>query len=210
MDTIKKRILLVRHGTTAYNETDRLQGRIDNPLSARGRDEVERLAERLKNAPIDAIFSSPLRRALETAAIINRHHARTLTVVDEFSEIDLGEWEGLNYSRVREQFPDVHDRWISDPDFPVPGGESFSAVCARARSGLEKTLQNGQQNILITGHASVNRAILAGIIDLTPALARVFRTGNSALSRLLLMENGARRWATVDFWNSTSHLESAL
>jgi probable phosphoglycerate mutase len=210
MDTIKKRILLVRHGTTAYNETDRLQGRIDNPLSARGRDEIERLAERLKNAPIDAIFSSPLRRALETATVINRHHARPLTVVDEFSEIDLGDWEGLDYGRVREQFPDVHDRWVGDPDFAVPGGESFSSVCVRARSGLDKALRNGSVNILIAGHATVNRAILAAILDLTPAQARVFRTGNSALSRLLLMENGERRWAVVDFWNSMSHLESAL
>jgi bisphosphoglycerate-dependent phosphoglycerate mutase len=84
MDKIKKRILLVRHGTTAYNETDRLQGRIDNPLSDKGRDEAERLA------------------------------------------------------------------------------------------------------------------------------ARLFRTGNAALSRLLLMENDRRSWAVVDFWNSTSHLGSLL
>jgi len=210
MDKIKKRILLVRHGTTAYNEIDRLQGRIDNPLSKKGRDEAERLAARLKDEPIDAIFSSPLSRALETAAIINRHHSRPLTVVDEFSEIDLGDWEGQFYSRVREQFPDVHERWISDPDFPVPGGESFSAVCARTRSGLEKALQNGHESILIAGHASVNRAILANIMELTPAQARVFRTGNAALSRLLLMENDRRRWAMVDFWNNTSHLKNPL
>lgn len=209
MDTIKKRILLVRHGTTAYNEGDRLQGRIDNPLSEKGRDEVERLAARLKDEPIDAFFTSPLCRALETASIINRHHSRPLTIVDEFSEIDLGDWEGQNYTMVREQFPAIHQRWISDPDFPVPGGESFSEVCARTRSGLEKALQNGQQNILIAGHASVNRAILANLMELTPAQARVFRTGNAALSRLLLMENDRRRWAVVDFWNSTSHLDNA-
>ena len=59
MDAIKKKILLVRHGTTEYNETDRLQGRIDNPLNGKGRGEVERLAARLKNEPLDAIFSSP-------------------------------------------------------------------------------------------------------------------------------------------------------
>ncbi|HEX7503182.1 MAG TPA: histidine phosphatase family protein [Acidobacteriota bacterium] len=210
MDKIKKRILLVRHGTTAYNETDHLQGRIDNPLNEKGRDEAERLAARLKDEPIDAFFSSPLRRALETASIINRHHDRPLTVVEEFSEIDLGDWEGQNYTLVREQFPVVHQRWISDPDFPAPGGESFSDVCARARSGLEKALQNRQQNILIAGHASVNRAILANIMELTPAQARAFRTGNAALSRLMLMENEQRRWAVVDFWNSTSHLESSL
>lgn len=210
MESIKKKILLVRHGTTAYNETDRLQGRIDNPLNDKGRGEVERLAARLKNEPFDAVFSSPLKRALETAAIINRGHDRPLTVVSEFSEIDLGDWEGLVYSMVREKFPEIHQRWISDADFPVPGGESFSAVCARTRTGLEKVLQNGQQNILITGHASVNRAILGNLLQFAPAQARLFKTGNAALSRLLVMENSQGRWAQVDFWNSTSHLEAAL
>jgi broad specificity phosphatase PhoE len=210
MDTIKKRILLVRHGTTEYNETDRLQGRSDNPLNEKGRREVERLAARLKTEPIDAFFSSPMKRALETADIINRGRGLPLTVVPEFSEIDLGDWEGLIYSEVREEFPEIHQRWISDPEFPVPGGESFSAVCARTRTGLEKVLQNDRQNILITGHASVNRAILGSLLQLSPAQARLFKTGNAALSRLLLMENSRRRWAQVDFWNSTTHLEAAL
>lgn len=210
MDTIKKKILLVRHGTTDYNETDRLQGRSDNPLNGKGRGEIERLAARLIGEPIEAVFSSPLKRAMETAAIINRRHNRPLTVIAEFSEIDLGDWEGLIYSKVREQFPEIHQRWISDPDFPIPGGESFSAVCSRTRIGLEKVLQNGQQNILITGHASVNRAILGNLLQLGPAQARLFKTGNAALSRLLLMENSRRRWALVDFWNSTTHLEAAL
>jgi probable phosphoglycerate mutase len=207
MDVIKKSILLVRHGTTAFNEADRLQGRIDNPLSEKGRREAEQLAARLKDEPIDAFFSSPLRRAQETAAIIGRFHDRGLTLVPEFSEIDLGDWEGLDYGLVRERFAAVHQRWISDPDFPVPGGESFSAVCARARAGLDAVLANGERTVLIAGHASVNRAILAALLDLTPAQARVFRTGNAALSRLLLLDDGQRRWAAVDFWNSTCHLE---
>jgi len=209
MDTITKRILLVRHGTTAYNEGDRLQGQIDNPLSSRGRDEAERLAARLKDEPIDAFFSSPLQRAQETAAIINRFHNKKMTLIAEFSEIDLGDWEGQNYGQVRERYPDVHLLWISDPAYPVPGGESFNAVCARTRRGLEKTLATGAQTILIAGHASVNRAILANIMELPAAQARVFRTGNAALSQLLLMENERRSWAVVDFWNSTSHLEKA-
>jgi broad specificity phosphatase PhoE len=208
MDTITKRILLVRHGTTAYNEGDRLQGQIDNPLSSRGRDEAERLAARLKDEPIDAFFSSPLQRAQETATIINRFHNKKMTLIAEFSEIDLGDWEGLDYGLVRERFAALHRRWISDPEFPAPGGESFSAVCARTRSGLDVALDNGQVNILIAGHASVNRAILSNLLGLTPAQARVFRTGNAALSRLLLMEGDGRRWAALDFWNSTSHLDA--
>ena len=209
MDKVKKRILLVRHGTTAFNQADLLQGRIDNPLNAKGRAEAERLAARLQDEPIDAFFSSPLLRARETAAIINSRHHRPLTVVDEFSEIDLGDWEGQNYGQVRERYPDVHLLWISDPAYPVPGGESFNAVCARTRRGLEKTLATGAQTILIAGHASVNRAILANIMELPAAQARVFRTGNAALSQLLLMENESRSWAVLDFWNSTSHLEEA-
>jgi probable phosphoglycerate mutase len=129
--------------------------------------------------------------------------------VPQFSEIDLGDWEGLVYSKVREQFSEIHQRWINDPDFPAPGGESFSAVCTRTRTAIERILQNGQQNILITGHASVNRAILGNLLQLSPTQARLFRTGNAALSCLLLMENSRRRWVVVDFWNSQSHLDNA-
>ena len=209
MDHIKKTILLVRHGTTAFNESDLLQGLIDNPLSPKGRNEAERLASRLKGATIEAIFSSPLRRAVETATIINGFHDLPLTLVPEFIEIDLGEWEGLNYSNAREQFPEIHRRWISDPDFPFPGGESFSAVCARTKPGLERILRDERQHILIAGHASVNRAILGNLLGLSPSAARHFRTGNAALSRLLLVESSQLRWAVVDFWNSTAHLENA-
>ena len=209
MDHIIKTILLVRHGTTTFNETDHLQGRIDNPLNQKGRDEAERLASRLKCENLDAIFSSPLQRAVETATIVNRFHNLPLTLVPEFSEINLGEWEGLNYSGVRAQFPEIHQRWISDADFPIPGGESFSSVCARTRTGLERILRDSRKNILITGHASVNRAILGNLLQLSPASARLFRTGNAALSRLMLLENSRRQWAVVDFWNSTSHLENA-
>ena len=209
MEYIKKTILLVRHGTTAANETDHLQGQIDNPLNQRGRDEAARLAFRLKNENLDAIFSSPLQRAVETAAIVNRFHNLALTSVPEFSEINLGEWEGLNYSTVRAQFPEIHRHWISDPDFPIPGGESFSTVCARARVGLERILQDSRKHILIAGHASVNRAILGNLLQLSPASARHFKTGNAALSRLLLLENSYQQWAVVDFWNSTAHLENA-
>ncbi len=209
MDQLKKTILLVRHGTTTFNETDHLQGLIDNPLNQKGRAEAERLAERLKGTSIEAIFSSPLQRAVQTAAIINGFHDLPITLVPEFNEINLGEWEGLQYSRVRAQFPEIHRRWINDPDFPIPGGESFSAVCARTKPGLERILQNGCANILITGHASVNRAILGNLLQIEPDVARHFKTGNTGLSRLLLMENADRQWAVVDFWNSTSHLDNA-
>lgn len=208
MDHLKKSILLVRHGTTRFNETDHLQGLIDNPLNDKGRSEASRLADRLKTAALDSIFSSPLKRAVETAAIINRLHDLPLTIVPEFSEIDLGEWEGLNYTQVREQFPEIHRRWISDPDFPIPGGESFTSVCARTQKGLERIMADGSKHILIAGHASVNRAILANLLGVSPAAARHFRTGNAALSRLLLLENPGQQWAVLDFWNSTSHLKN--
>jgi broad specificity phosphatase PhoE len=66
-----------------------------------------------------------------------------------------------------------------------------------------------RQHILIIGHASVNRAILGNLLRMDPAAARHFRIANTGLARLLLMENSPQRWAVVDFWNSTSHLERA-
>jgi broad specificity phosphatase PhoE len=69
-----KTIFLVRHGMTAYNEEDILQGRIDLPLSDKGKKETESLSEKLKNEHLDIIFHSPLKRAIQTAQIVNKHH----------------------------------------------------------------------------------------------------------------------------------------
>lgn len=210
MNSVKKKILLVRHGATGYNEADLLQGRIDNPLSPSGRNEADLLAKRLQAEKIEIIFSSPLARAVETAEIINRFHRAPVQIIDPFIEIDMGEWDGSSFSTIQERDVSYYQRWVADPKTPAPGGESFSQVYRRVNRGIRKVLAASEQHILITAHATVNRAILGNLLHMPPAVARQFRIRNAALSKLVVYENSGSYRIVVDSWNDTSHLEARL
>ncbi|MCX5998617.1 MAG: histidine phosphatase family protein [Chloroflexi bacterium] len=100
------RLLLVRHGTTAWNEMGRYQGSSDIALSARGLREAEALGKRLTDEKIDAFYASDLRRAVQTAqAIIPAERHGELVICRELREIDFGEFEGLTYNEIRTRHP---------------------------------------------------------------------------------------------------------
>lgn len=199
---------LVRHGTTVYNETDRMQGHTDIPLSDKGRREVGLLAERLRRCPYDLVIHSPLGRAEETARIIagERRNLRW-EVYPEFIEIALGQWEGLVYTEMVKTQGDSYHRWLFDETVPVPGGESFAMVVDRARLGWARLQRDGARHILICGHATINRGILAAILDMPTALARRFRISNTGWARFTIEERQGRIRPMLESWNNTDHLE---
>jgi len=201
-------LLLIRHGTTAYNAADRLQGRIDLPLSDRGRREALSLAKVLAGESIDLVICSPMIRARQTADIAMDGREVDFRIEDSFVEIDIGEWEGQEYGAVRSGDPEFFARWHEDPRVCIPGGESFADVCDRVRPGVEAIIRaDNARRILVSGHATVNRAILAAVMALEPEAARRFRVLNASLSRLRLEERSGNITALVESWNQTGHLE---
>ena len=194
---------LVRHGTTAYNEADRMQGQIDIPLSDRGRREIEALAERLRDVAYDLVVHSPLKRAEETARIIAGHRRGVRwQVYPEFTEIDLGRWEGQIYSETVAREAEFYQRWLTDEHCPVPEGESFFQVSRRAKAGVDRLWQEKAQTVLICGHATVNRGILASLVDLPLNLARRFRMKNGGWSRFVVTEQGGLSRTLIEHWNA--------
>lgn len=202
-----KTIFLVRHGMTAYNEDDLLQGRINLPLSDRGKKEAECLSEALKDEKFDIIFHSPLKRAIQTAEIVNIYHNLELKKIECFTEIDMGDWEGLNYYELIEKNKEFHRAWFKNPEVAIPGGESFSQVYTRVKPGVAEILDSQYQRILIAGHAAVNRGILGTLLNMKPEPSRLFRMRNGAYSKLLVYENGGDFRTVVDSWNNSLHLE---
>lgn len=202
-----KTIFLARHGMTAYNEKDLLQGRIDLPLSEKGKLEAESLAEILKNEKIEIIFHSPLTRARETAEIINRHHNLELQTIDCFTEIDMGDWEGQYYYDMIDKNKEFYRTWFEDPEIAIPGGESFLQVFTRVKPGAAEILAADHRVIAIVAHAAVNRGILGALLDMSPQPARLFRMRNGAFSKLLVYENDGNLRTIVDSWNNYTHLE---
>lgn len=206
MRDLKKIIYLVRHGATGYNDQNLLQGVRDNLLSEKGNQESEKLAHRLKDETIDIMFHSPLTRARQTAEIINRYHQAELCQVDGFIEMDMGDWEGINFFKVVKEQAEIYQQLVSDPFAKVPGGESFNQVFKRVKSGVDKVMASKGKSILISAHAMVNRAILGHLLGLEPIKARKFRMDNCAFSRLLVFKTLEGENIVVDIWNSVDHL----
>ena len=107
-------ILLARHGETEWNREGRFQGHADPPLNATGRAQAAELAAGLKGVELAAVYSSPLRRALETAELVAAEHGLEPVAVDALREVDVGFWEGLTRPEVEARFPEQLARWLEE------------------------------------------------------------------------------------------------
>jgi broad specificity phosphatase PhoE len=204
---IAKTIFLVRHASTAHNENGLWQGRSDYPLNEKGREEAELLAGELKNEAFEIIYHSPMKRAIQTAEILNKHHNATLKLIKGFIEIDVGHFDGTKHKDVMDKHPEIYRDWVMDLNTPVPGGESFNDVFDRVKPGVEEILASPHRNILIAAHAMVNRAILGHMLKMGPIPARKFRFENCAYSKFFVYDTPHGRHTVVDLWNCISHLE---
>ncbi|NTU48162.1 MAG: NTP transferase domain-containing protein [Syntrophobacteraceae bacterium] len=158
----RKALYLVRHGSVEMEgEEKRYLGQGDPPLSREGIRQAEALRDSLRHVRFSAIYCSDLRRSLDTAAIIGEPHGLKPRVIPGLREIHLGDWEGLTFESVRARFPDLHaERGRDIVHCRPPGGESFLDCARRVIPALVEILHSGRGNILVAGHAGVNRIIL--------------------------------------------------
>ena len=201
------RILLVRHGETDWNRSHRFQGRSDQPLNQKGREQADALAVALKDESITAIYSSPLVRAMEMARLIRVFHPSTPLFEEEgLVEMDLGEFEGMEGYRWAEQYPDFRKAWRENPaSVSMPGGESLREVQARSIKTLERitSLHPPESTLLLCSHNFVNLAILCYAMKLPLDRIRELRQETAALN--ILYKQGEELWTQV--MNECSHLK---
>lgn len=146
-------LLLVRHGETDANRVHRFAGWSDDPLNEEGRRQCRRLAERLEERHVDAVFSSPIRRAVESAEILAGRLGTSVRTVHDLHEIEIGVWKGLLEEEVSERWPEAFRRWRESPDeFRIEGRESLQDVLDRA---LEAVNQIGRARLSSPGAAAV-------------------------------------------------------
>ena len=149
-------LYLVRHGETDWNRQRRIQGTTDIPLNETGREQAARTGRLLGRRSWDAILTSPLSRAAETADIIaGELGLGTPEVLDDIAERAYGEAEGLGVTELARLFPD---------DTPVPGRESREELTARVIPALVRVaLSHARQHVILTTHGGVIRAVLNAI-----------------------------------------------
>ncbi len=159
-----KRIYLIRHGMIDTGNEKRYLGITDLPLNQAGIKQAVFLKNYFKNTPIDYVFTSPLKRCLQTADILCGGIHHDFTAVKEFMEINLGLWENIPMETIKRDFPDAYEeRGKNLLTFKPPEGESFGQLAERVLPAFDCIAKHYSGNIMIIGHAGVNRTILSKI-----------------------------------------------
>jgi broad specificity phosphatase PhoE len=187
------RLLLVRHGETDHNRGGLTLGRHDVPLNERGRAQAEALARSFTDPP-DAIYSSPLVRARETAGAIQRYTGVAFHVDGSLVEMDVGEMEHLTRDQLRARYPDFVRAWFSDaaPDARMPGGETLREVQSRAWGSVQHALEtHAGGTVVAVTHNFVILTIVSRALELPLSGFRRVRAGLASRTLLDVTPGGS-------------------
>ena len=169
-------VYLLRHGDSRIDSVRRFIGQSESSLNEAGRLQAEWWNQELAGIPFSGFYCSALQRSIETARIIAQPQYASVTIQPGLNEIDLGSWDGMPISEVKRRFPlEYHQRGADLAGYRPPSGESFADLSARVVPTFEKIIQHSGGNLLIVGHAGVNRVILCHLLGMP--LANIFHLG---------------------------------
>jgi Fructose-2,6-bisphosphatase len=196
-------LILIRHGETLWNKEGRIQGTSDIELSTVGIKQARLLALSLKDQPIGAIHTSPLKRALQTAEIINEFHSKEIQIHQDLMEMDQGDFEGFSFKELMARQKDFLNKWIADPaSVKMPNGESLAQLQERAWRALEKIISK-EENALVVAHNFTIAAILCRIRMISLSEFRSTCVGTASKTIVHLQNDGA----FIEALNDRSHLQ---
>lgn len=196
------RIYMVRHGATQLSAEDRFAGAVDVELSDEGKFQAQRLAERLTEDAIKAVYCSPMTRTIQTATILAGPHNLSPLQKEGLREINHGHWEGMRRADVETQFPEEYAAWEEDPlTFAPQGGEAGVNVIARALPVIRQiVLEHRGENVLVVSHKATLRLIISSLLgfdargyrdrlDQSPASLNVLDFKDPVRARLMLFND---------------------
>jgi broad specificity phosphatase PhoE len=159
-------LYLARHAESDWNAQNRFQGHIDRPLTSRGRAQAAALAERLAEVELEAVYSSPLRRALETAAVVATERGLRPVAHPDLCEVDVGTWAGLSRDEVAERFPQAFQRWL-DGGEGWEDGETYREMSVRVLAVVREIAERHPDgSVLIVSHGGPIRAVVAAAAEM--------------------------------------------
>ncbi|RLC75210.1 MAG: histidine phosphatase family protein [Chloroflexi bacterium] len=163
------RIVLVRHGQTAWNKEIRFRGQVDVPLNKFGLEQAEATGRYVAvRWPVAAVYASRMSRAMQTAEPIARAHGLTVQPLAGLLDVNCGEWGGLSPDEAAERDPDLLRAWYDAPHtVQFPGGENLIIVRERVLTGLEEVVvHHPGQTVALVSHSVVNRVLLCAVLGL--------------------------------------------
>lgn len=219
------RVILVRHGESSFNLERRVQGHWDkSTLTEKGQLSAQQVGDALSEMKFDAVYSSPLSRAKDTASIIlsrlSTPPASPLQITDSLKEINLVLWEGMLFTEVAEQYPEEYRNWQESPDkvrMVIPGADGeptdfypVPALFEQARDFWKDLLpRHAGQTILIVAHSGINRALVSTAVGLPPDRYQSIHQSNCGIS-VLNFSGGWGNLVQMESLNLTAHLGEPL
>lgn len=197
------KLILIRHGETLWNKEKRLQGTSDIELSAVGIEQAGKLALSLKNVSIGAIHASPLKRAHQTAEIINRYHGKKIETHHELMEMNMGDFEGMPFKELMIREKELIDRWIAEPEWVrMPNGENLTDLQNRVWPSIQRIFDQGE-NALVVSHNFTIATILCRLRKLSLSAYREACVNNASKTVIHYQNNEVH----IETVNDCRHLD---
>ena len=202
-------IYLIRHGECAGNRQGLFRGRYDFPLNEVGRKQAESLARELKDVNLDAIYSSPLSRATQTAKAICEGRGIEPIVEQGFNNISLGSWEGKPKKEIAERVPKEFRLWRTEPEkLRMEGAETLAQVQKRAVNTLIRiTKERVGGGFAVLTHRAVIKPLIAGILGIP---APYFWKLHPETASYSIIEHNPQRGYALTLFNQTRHLKEFI
>jgi len=202
------RIVLIRHGQTAWNREVRFRGRADVELDETGLRQAEATGRYLAARwPVTAVYASPMCRAMQTAEAIARIQGLTARPLEGLLDIDFGEWQGLSPNEVAQRYPNLYRAWLEAPHtVHFPGGESLDVVRKRVVAALDEVIaRHPEQSVALVSHTVVNRVLLCAVLGLGNEHFWRLRQETCAVNVFDAEDDGT---FTIALLNDTCHLHA--
>ena len=178
-------IILVRHGQTDWNASETFRGRLEVDLNDVGMKQAESLGDYLGKEKIDIIYSGPLQRAVVTAKAIANGQNLDINTVENLTDFDYGDWQGISRQEVEKNYPELYRDWLDTPEqVKMPGGESLEDVRKRAMPFIEDAMmRSGEGKIVFVSHRVVIKVVICALLGLDTSHFWSFRIDTCGLTR---------------------------
>ncbi len=199
------KLFLTRHGQTDWNIAGRYQGQSDVPLNQTGILQAAALAKRLSTEKIDAIYSSDLSRAKDTAQAIANFHQLHINTDSRWRELNFGDWEGMNYKEMSAHSPELFENWMKDSvNTSTPNGESLKQLARRVKTAFDEIKnKHKDQTVLVVSHSGALQALLATLLSIELNFYWQFKISQASLSELKVYEDSV----VLNLLNDVNHLQ---
>ena len=180
-------LLMIRHGEIPSNVNNVYAGRSPEHLTEKGVRQAREVSAKLKEYEVDAIYSSPIQRALQTAQIISETKDMDLRIEEAFREIEMGPWEGMSEADVVKQYPDEWSIWCNRPaNLKMEGRETLDELLSRVSAGIRGIKDSG--NVVIVTHVAIIRVLLLWHADKSLNLYKTIHIPNAGIFEIKICE----------------------